>query len=261
MTEKQHNSIKRRLGFKKLLSWVFVLGGIGLTAIVLWPLFYTANVPTSVIQQQSPETTKDLAPIKPAPQQQSLQQQSVAKNTDSTQGVLPHTDTTTDTTAPEKIPQTRQSVTAKSDTTQTVQQAVQQPVQQPTSVIKNLSYEDKQQQTTITADKAIQNQNHTRLQSAEIASDADTSLLQADTAIIDNTTKQVDAQGNVYYRDKDGIEIASDRMKVKQNDSVTAIGGVTITSEGVIAKSESATYTEKDGILKMSGGVTIQIEQ
>ena len=246
MTEKQHNSIKRRLGFKKLLSWVFVLGGIGLTAIVLWPLFYTANVPTSVIQQQSPETTKELAPIKPAPQQQSLQQQSVAKNTDSTQ-----TDTT------EKIPQTRQSVTAKSDTTQTVQQTVQQP----TSVIKNLSYEDKQQQTTITADKAIQNQNHTRLQSAEIASDADTSLLQADTAIIDNTTKQVDAQGNVYYRDKDGIEIASDRMKVKQNDSVTAIGGVIITSKGVIAKSESATYTEKDGILKMSGGVTIQIEQ
>lgn len=256
MTEKQHNSIKRRLGFKKLLSWVFVLGGIGLTAIVLWPLFYTANVPTSVIQQQSPETTKDLAPIKPTPQQQSVKQ-SVTENTDSTQGVLPHTDTTTDTTAPEKIPQTRQSVTAKSDTTQ----PVQQPVQQPTSVIKNLSYEDKQQQTTITADKAIQNQNHTRLQSAEIASDADTSLLQADTAIIDNTTKQVDAQGNVYYRDKDGIEIASDRMKVKQNDSVTAIGGVIITSKGVIAKSESATYTEKDGILKMSGGVTIQIEQ
>lgn len=249
MTEQQHRTINRRLGLKKILSWTFVLGGLGLMVVVLWPLFYTTNVPTSVIQQQA-ETPENTVPLKPTDTKILTNTQ-----TDTQKNITQNTNIKTDTNirSLEKMDDTVQSVTPQSETKQTIQQ--------PTSVIKKLSYEDKQQQTTVTADKAIQSENHTRLQSAEIVSDADKSLLQADTAVIDNNTKQVDAQGNVYYRDKDGVEIASDRMQVKQNDHVTAIGGVVITSEGVIAKSESATYTEKDGVLKMSGGVTIQIDQ
>lgn len=248
MTEQQHKTIKRRLGLKKLLSWAFILGGLGLTAVVLWPLFYTTNVPTPVTQQQTDTPKKNTAPLNPDNDQQPTNTQA-----NSQKNIVPNTTTKTDIPPIKNMDDTAQSAIPQS--------ASKQTLQQPTSVIKKLSYEDKQQQTTITADQAVQNENHTRLQSAEIASDADKSLLQADTAVIDNTTKQVDAQGNVYYRDKDGVEIASDRMQVKQNDHVTAIGGVVITSEGVIAKSESATYTEKDGVLKMNGGVTIQIDQ
>ena len=148
-----------------------------------------------------------------------------------------------------------ESPTSSDSDTQVVAKA------QPTAVMENLSYQDNEQQATITADKAEQSVEYTRLQSAQIASDANKTLLQADTATIDNATKEVDAEGNVYYRDKDGVEISSQRMKVKQNEHVKATGGVVISGEGVIVKSESATYKEKDGVITMTGGVTIEIDE
>ncbi len=228
MTEQQHIHINRKLRFKKILSVFFIIGGMGLTAMVLWPLFYATDVEMLIVETEKP------------PESDTTIVNTVQASSTAEAEQRPVSDTNMQTAPP---------------ASEHIQQV------EPTAVVKKLSFEDKQQQTTITAERAEQNVNHTRLQSAQIASKQNTSLLQADTATIDNTTKQVDAQGNVYYRDKEGVEIMSESIRIKQDEHIKASGGVVISSDGVVAKSDTATYAEKEGILTMSGGVTIQIDQ
>ena len=272
MTEQQHHKIYKKFQFKKILSVLFIMGGLGLTAVVLWPLFYTTDIQVLTESTNRTENEANRENTENTPQNAPAPQPSTQNQASNTPQVKTVADTTTPDTAPAPVHRTAHTphtsttpaqnastATTPSTISPEQQQAISET--QPTAMIKKLSFEDKQQQRTVTAHKAEQNINHTRLQSAEITSDANASLLQADTAVIDNLTKQVDAQGNVYYRDKTGVEIASDSIKVKQNNHIKASGGVTITSDGVIAKSQSATYTEKDGILTMTGGVTIQINR
>lgn len=128
------------------------------------------------------------------------------------------------------------------------------------SRLTGVTLEDADTQKSITAQHVEHHTDHMRLDKAKITSNADTSVLQADTADLNNTDKTVNAKGNVFYRDKNGIEIASDSLYLKQDDKVIANGNVVITSDNVQAKSKTATYTEKNGILHMQGGVIIEVQ-